>query len=87
MPALDTGGGIDFVGRPAGWGLQRLDEFIAHDYHKPSDTIKPDWTFEGGALDAQLLFALGLEVANADSRPEWKPGSEFKARRDAMLHP
>jgi len=87
VPALDTGSGIDFVGQPAGWGLQRLDDFIAHDYHKPSDTIKPDWTFVGGVQDAQLLFAVGLAAANADSRPEWKPGSEFKARRDALLPP
>jgi Zn-dependent M28 family amino/carboxypeptidase len=87
IPALDTGTGIDFVGRPVGWGLQRLDEFIAHDYHKPSDNLKADFTFAGGALDAQLLFAIGLDVANAATRPEWKPGSEFKARRDAMLNP
>jgi Zn-dependent M28 family amino/carboxypeptidase len=87
VPALDTGSGIDFIGRPAGWGLQRLDEYIANDYHKPSDNLKPDFTFEGGALDAQLLFAIGLDVANAATRPAWKPGSEFKARRDAMLNP
>ena len=33
----------------------------------------------------KLLLAVGYRVANADKYPEWKPGNEFKARRDAML--
>jgi hypothetical protein len=28
---------------------------------------------------------VGYRVAEADSMPDWKPGNEFKARRDAML--
>jgi Zn-dependent M28 family amino/carboxypeptidase len=32
-----------------------------------------------------LLFEVGYQVANADKFPEWKPGTEFKAKRDAML--
>jgi len=75
IPALDLGYGLDFVGRPEGWGLQRLLDYIAHDYHKPGDNVKPDWTFEGGAQDAQLLFAIGLDVANREGRPAWKAGS------------
>ena len=31
------------------------------------------------------MFTVGYEVANAEKFPEWKPGNEFKARRDAML--
>ncbi|HKB89947.1 MAG TPA: M28 family peptidase [Opitutaceae bacterium] len=85
LPALDTGGGVDFVGKPEGWGLKRIDEYIANDYHKVTDEIKPDWNFEGGAQDAQILFAVGYDVANADTWPTWKPISEFKAKRDAMM--
>jgi hypothetical protein len=33
----------------------------------------------------QLLFTVGYRVANAGSFPEWKPGNEFKARRDQMF--
>ena len=32
-----------------------------------------------------LLFAVGYRVANADTLPEWKPGNEFKAKREEML--
>jgi hypothetical protein len=35
--------------------------------------------------DAQLFFEVGYRIANAARYPEWKPGSEFKARREAML--
>jgi len=34
---------------------------------------------------AQLLFLVGYNVANASKFPDWKPGNEFKATRDAML--
>ena len=32
-----------------------------------------------------MLFAVGFRVAQADKMPEWKPGNEFKAKREAML--
>jgi hypothetical protein len=32
-----------------------------------------------------LWFVVGYQVANAAKFPEWKPGNEFKATRDAML--
>jgi len=35
--------------------------------------------------DVQLLFEVGYQVANGDKFPEWKAGTEFKAKRDAML--
>jgi hypothetical protein len=33
----------------------------------------------------QMLFEVGYAVANGDTWPEWKPGTEFKAKRDQML--
>ena len=32
-----------------------------------------------------LLFEVGYQVANGDKFPEWKPGTEFKAKRDEMI--
>ena len=55
------------------------------DYHQPSDEVKPDWDLSGAAEDAQLLFVVGYRVANADRMPEWKPGNEFRAKREEML--
>src|SRR5581483_7541919 len=36
VPALDPDSGIEYVGRPAGWGLKKREEYTANDYHKPS---------------------------------------------------
>ena len=85
VPSFYSGRGVDIVGHPPGYGKMRLDEYIANDYHKPSDEIKPWWDLRGAALDADLLFQVGLITAQSDTWPQWKPGSEFKARRDAMM--
>lgn len=85
VPALDPGEGVDFIGKPEGWGLMMRDKYTAEDYHKPSDKVKPNWDLSGAVEDLQLLFSVGYRVANAAQRPTWKPGSQFKAKREAML--
>jgi Zn-dependent M28 family amino/carboxypeptidase len=85
VPALYLKSGVDYVGKPAGFGKQKTDEYTERDYHKVTDEIKPDWDFSGAVEDLQLLLEVGWRVAGTDVWPEWKPGSEFKARRDTML--
>jgi len=86
VPALDPNDGIDFIGKPAGWGKMKRDEYTQHDYHKPSDEIKPDWNLSGAVEDVRLFMTVGYRVANSERYPEWKPGTEFKAKREQMLH-
>jgi Zn-dependent M28 family amino/carboxypeptidase len=85
VPALYTGGGKDFIGKPADFGQQKKDDYTAHRYHQVSDEVDPNWDLSGAVQDIDLLFEVGYQVANADKFPEWKPGTEFKARRDAMV--
>jgi Zn-dependent M28 family amino/carboxypeptidase len=85
VPAITYGSGYDYIGRPSGWGLQKHQDYTAHDYHKPSDEIKADWDLSGTVEDLQLLMDLGYVVAQSPEYPQWKSGSEFKARRDAMM--
>jgi Zn-dependent M28 family amino/carboxypeptidase len=85
VPALYADAGVNYVGKPAGWGLQKRAEYTANDYHKPSDEIKPDWDLSGAVEDGQMLFEVGYRVAQSPKWPEWKPGTEFKAKREAML--
>ena len=85
VPALYTDSGISFIGKDASYSKTKRDEYTNTDYHKPSDEIKPDWDLSGAGEDARLLFTVGYNVANADKLPEWKPGNEFKARRDQMM--
>ena len=84
LPSLYIGKGEHLVARATDAPL-RSDEFDLHDYHQTSDEVKPDWDLSGAVEDVQLLFEVGDRVANGDKFPEWKAGTEFKAKRDAML--
>jgi Zn-dependent M28 family amino/carboxypeptidase len=85
VPALYTDSGTDYVGKDANYSKQKRDEYTEKDYHKVSDQIKPDWDLAGAVDDAQLLTTIGYRVAQAEKAPEWKAGSEFKAKRDESM--
>ncbi|HTR46767.1 MAG TPA: M28 family metallopeptidase [Verrucomicrobiae bacterium] len=85
VPAFDPDPGIDYIGKPAGWGIRMHDQYTAEDYHKPSDVIKPYWDMSGAEEDCRLYFAVGYRVANAAKMPVWMPRAEFKAIRDKSL--
>ena len=85
VPSYYPKAGSQFIGQPADFGEKLQQDYIANDYHKVTDEIKPGWTFEGAAQDTEFLLQVGLRVANGDTWPEWKPGNEFKAKRDAMM--
>ncbi|MCA1630982.1 MAG: M28 family metallopeptidase [Acidobacteria bacterium] len=85
VPALYTGEGTKYIGKDEGYSKQKRDQYTENDYHKPTDEIKPDWDLSGGVEDAQMLTVIGYRVAQNDKMPEWKAGSEFKAKRDATM--
>jgi Zn-dependent M28 family amino/carboxypeptidase len=84
LPSLYIGKGEHLLSRPETAPL-RSDEFDSTDYHQVTDEVHPDWDLSGAVQDTQLLFEVGYEVANGGKVPEWKPGNEFKPKRDAML--
>ena len=73
--------GTDYVNPDPGYGERVRAAYIANDYHKPSDEVKPDWDMAGIVDDTRLLFGVGLEVANGEAWPTWSPGSEFRSAR------
>lgn len=85
VPALYPDSGTEYVGKTESYSQQKRDEYTARDYHKVSDEIKTDWDLSGAVEDLQLLFEVGHRVAEGDRYPEWKPGTEFKAKREQML--
>jgi len=87
VPAMYLESGVNFVGRPPEYGRQKRDEYNEHDYHSPSDEVKDDWDLSGAVEDLNLLFTVGIHVANTATWPAWKPGTEFKAIREKMLRP
>jgi Zn-dependent M28 family amino/carboxypeptidase len=85
VPALDPDGGVDYIGKPAEYSAQVRKEWNEKRYHTPLDVVMPDWDLNGTREDLRVLFAVGQRVADADKIPGWKPGNEFKAKRDEML--
>jgi Zn-dependent M28 family amino/carboxypeptidase len=85
VPSLYVDAGTEYVGKDSSYGQKKRDEYTNNDYHKPSDQVKPDWDLSGAVEDLQAFFQVGYRVAQTDHWPEWKPGNEFKARRDSML--
>jgi Zn-dependent M28 family amino/carboxypeptidase len=85
VPALNTDSGIDFIGKPPEYSKQVRDNWTANIYHTPQDVVMPDWDLAGLVEDAQLFWLVGYHAAQADKYPEWKPGTEFKALREASL--
>lgn len=85
VPALDPEEGIDYIGKPATYGKEKRDYYTEHDYHKPSDEVKPNWDLSGAIADLRVLLETGNAIAEGEYYPQWKPGTEFKAKRDAMM--
>jgi Zn-dependent M28 family amino/carboxypeptidase len=85
VPALYTKAGLDYIGRPPGFGDRRRAEYTAHAYHKVNDVPEADWDLSGAAEDARLLFRVGIDVAQASAWPQWRPAAEFAERRQRML--
>jgi len=85
VPAYYAEAGQKFIGLDSEFGEKMVKDYIANRYHKVGDEVQPDWTFTGAAQDTAFLFEVGRRIANGDQWPEWRPGNEFKAKRDAML--
>jgi Zn-dependent M28 family amino/carboxypeptidase len=83
IPSVSIGGGTDYAGRPAGWGLQQIDDYTAHRYHQPQDEYRADFDLTGAAQLADIVHRFGVSLANADTVPTWNADAEFKALRDA----
>ncbi|KFE64611.1 M28 family peptidase [Hyalangium minutum] len=81
IPAAYFSSGMDFIGRPEGWGKQQRELWEARHYHQPSDELRPEWDLSGAVEDVRLYFLLGAHVARAPEMPRWNKGDEFEAPR------
>lgn len=83
IPALYASGGYEHMTK----GVEYVDSlnqiYLSSQYHRPQDEYQADtWTFDGMALDGQLLYNVGWQLANSNEWPKWKEGSEFKSIRE-----
>jgi Zn-dependent M28 family amino/carboxypeptidase len=81
IPVLYARSGIDYVGRPEGWGREQVDAWVARHYHQPSDDFDAGWDLGGLVEDTRLAFDVGSALARSAQWPTWTPGDEFEAIR------
>jgi len=81
IPAASWGGGVEYIGKPASYADEVRDMFTAERYHKVQDTLRADYDFSGALDDLRILFRLGNELAETNTYPMWKSGSEFQRPR------
>ena len=61
--------------------VARIKEYEKKDYHQPTDTVRPEWNWEGPRGLAQVGALLGWRVGNADAMPAWLNTSPFNRKR------
>ncbi len=86
IPVLYFKSGTNYLGKPADYGVKKTEEYVSQSYHKPSDNVRPDWDLSGALEDLRLLFQVGWSVAEANTRPAWKPESEFGTNVVSSTH-
>jgi Zn-dependent M28 family amino/carboxypeptidase len=85
IPAVYPSGGIDSVEHGKEWTLSKREKYTAENYHRPSDEYDPSWDLSGAIDDLRLLFKVGYRLAMESTFPNWKEGTEYKAKRDADM--
>jgi Zn-dependent M28 family amino/carboxypeptidase len=63
----------------ANGGKAAWDNFLATDYHQPSDDMKQPINWNAGAKYARVNYLIAREIADAASRPRWYAGDYFGA--------
>jgi Zn-dependent M28 family amino/carboxypeptidase len=82
IPGTSIERGSDFVGKPAGWGKEQQEEYVAKRYHQPSDEILPWFTYDGAIQQLRVTVRTAVLVGNAPAQPTWNATSEFKEAGD-----
>jgi hypothetical protein len=53
-------------------------DWLTNRYHAPSDDLAQPVDLASAGLYEDIVRQLLISVANADARPQWKPGSFFR---------
>jgi Zn-dependent M28 family amino/carboxypeptidase len=80
IPALSLSDPAHVIKDPT-LSKKRHDEFIANDYHQPSDEVKDWWDYSGAVDDMKFLAELGWRIANASEMPAYHPTEQFARPR------
>lgn len=85
VPMIFPWGGYDDREKGVAYGMEKADEYTKDHYHRVSDEYNLSWVVSGALQDMNMYFKAGLDVANSSAWPNWKEGTEFKAKRDEQI--
>lgn len=80
VPALALDHGLQFEGRPEGWGQAWYEEFITRHYHQPSDSYAEGWDYGGAVQQGRVMLRTAVAAASAPEIAAWAPGAGFARR-------
>lgn len=74
VPTVLVRGGNDFVDKAKEEAKPKV-----YRYHQPNDEYDESWwDFDGAMENLNLMFSIGLMIANNDEMPKWTEKSEFQ---------
>ncbi|MBA3895052.1 MAG: M20/M25/M40 family metallo-hydrolase [Gemmatimonadales bacterium] len=83
VPGTSIESGSRFVGKPAGYGKEQSDAYVAERYHQPADEILPWFTYDGAVQQLRVIVRTAVSVGNDPAQPQWQATSEFRKAGEA----
>ena len=85
IPGTSIQNGEKYVGRPAGYGHEKKEEYTAKRYHQPSDEILPWFSYAGALQQLRVIVRTAVAVGHAPRQPVWNKTSEFREAGERRL--
>ena len=85
VPGTSLESGLDFVGRPVGWGKAQQEKYTAERYHQPSDQVQPWFSYDGALQQLRVIVRTALLIGGEPKQPKWSASSEFRQAGEARL--
>ena len=83
IPAVSISDAVQYIGKDPDYSKKLREEYIAKDYHQPSDEFKEDWDYTGAVDDMMFLAELGWRAANSTSMPAYHANEQFARPRQS----
>jgi Zn-dependent M28 family amino/carboxypeptidase len=77
IPAFSIEHATEFAGKGEGFGAKMYEAYNSKDYHQPSDEFRDDWDFTALQQAGEYGYLLGIDIANQEKLPDWRPGDQF----------
>jgi Zn-dependent M28 family amino/carboxypeptidase len=80
VPALALDHGLEFEGRPEGWGERWYEAFVSRHYHQPSDAYAEGWDYRGAVQQGRVMLRTALAAASDPELAAWRADAGFARR-------